>query len=106
MDESGIVLAALAGAGENATFTPVQVQKLLFLIDREIPRLVGGPHFRFQPYDFGPFDSTVYEVLEALGRQGLVYQGRARYQLWTLSPEGYRQGGRLLHAHPSAATFI
>jgi hypothetical protein len=106
MDQSGIVLAALAGAGENAAFTPVQVQKLLFLIDREIPRLVDGPHFNFQPYDFGPFDRGVYDTLEALARQGLVYQSRARYQRWGLSPEGYRQGVGLLHAYPAAATYI
>jgi hypothetical protein len=47
-----------------------KVQKLLFLIDREIPRLVGGPHFNFQSYDFGPFDRDVYDTLEALAAQG------------------------------------
>jgi hypothetical protein len=41
MNRSDAVLAAMAAAGENATFTPVQIQKLMFLIDREIPRLVG-----------------------------------------------------------------
>jgi hypothetical protein len=35
MNRSEIVLAGLAAAGENATFTPVQVQKLFFLLDRE-----------------------------------------------------------------------
>jgi hypothetical protein len=59
MDRSSLVLAALAAAGGNAAFTPVQVQKLLFLIDREAGRLVGGPHFDFLPYDYGPFDRAV-----------------------------------------------
>jgi uncharacterized protein len=69
--------------------------------------LVGGPHFDFQPYDFGPFDRDVYDTLETLAAQGLVYQRRARYQLWTLSPEGYRRGAELLRAYPSAAaTYI
>jgi len=106
MDRNGIVLTALASAGQNATFTPVQVQKLLFLIDREIPRLVGGPHFNFQPYDFGPFDSAVYDVLDRLTMQGLVSQGQARYRLYALSPVGYQHGVGLLNGHPSAAPYI
>jgi hypothetical protein len=106
MDRSGIVLAALAAGGENATFTPVQVQKLLFLIDRRAARLVGGPYFDFKPYDFGPFDRTVYQVLEMLAMQGLVYQTRARYRLYSLSPEGYRRGVELLHAYPEAKNYV
>jgi uncharacterized protein len=107
MDRSDVVLAALAAGGENATFSPVQVQKLLFLVDRQIPQLVGGPHFRFQPYDFGPFDRTVYDVLETLAEMGLVYQTVARYRNYTLSPDGYRRGGELLRTcPPSAETYI
>ena len=36
------------------------VQKLLFLLDREAAEIVGGPHFRFVPYNYGPFDKGVY----------------------------------------------
>jgi len=71
MDRRAMVLAALAPA-KGGLFTPVQVQKLFFLIDRTVPTLVGGPHFNFQPYDYGPFDSDVYNVLEALQRDGMV----------------------------------
>jgi hypothetical protein len=67
-----LVLAALAAGGENATYRPVQVQKLVFLIDREASRLVDGPHFGFQPYDYGPFDRAVYIELDSLHTQGLV----------------------------------
>ena len=45
MERPNLVLAALAAGGENASYWPVQVQKLLFLIDREASALVGGPHF-------------------------------------------------------------
>jgi hypothetical protein len=106
MNRSGLVLAALAARGENATFTPVQAQKLLFLIDREIPGLVGGPHFAFRPYDFGPFDRAVYDVLDMLADQGLVRQSVARYRLYTLSPEGYREGSQLLFSNPDSAPYI
>lgn len=66
MYRQDLVLAALAAAGENAAFAPVQVQKFFFLIDREGAHLFGGPHFHFTPYDYGPFDSAVYEALDLL----------------------------------------
>jgi hypothetical protein len=93
MERHNIVLAALAAGGENATYWPVQVQKLLFLIDREASALVGGPHFEFEPYDYGPFDRAVYVALDALAAQGLVnVQNTGRYRVYSLSPEGFRQG--------------
>jgi uncharacterized protein len=93
MNRRDVVLAALAAAGENATFTPVQVQKLLFLIDREASQSVGGPHFRFVPYDYGPFDRTVYDELDMLRSIGLVnVNEQAPYRIFVLSQEGYARG--------------
>lgn len=65
------VLAALSPA-KGAGFTPVQVQKLLFLLDREAAQPLGGPHFDFAPYHYGPFDHAVYQQLEELSVEGLV----------------------------------
>lgn len=65
MQRSQLVLAALSVAN-GALHTPVQVQKLFFLIDREISELVDGPHFNFQAYNYGPFDQEVYRELENL----------------------------------------
>ncbi len=71
MNPKDIILAGLS-PGDGASYTPVQVQKMFFLIDRNIPELVDGPIFNFQPYNYGPFDKTVYEVLEQLSIEGLV----------------------------------
>ena len=93
MDRTNLMLAALAAGGENASFTPVQVQKLFFLIDREIAPLVGGPHFAFKPYDYGPFDRAVYGALDVLRLGELVNtHDTGRYRVYQLSPEGYRRG--------------
>ena len=46
MTRSEILLAGLAAGGENATYTPVQVQKLFFLLDREASVALGGPFFK------------------------------------------------------------
>jgi hypothetical protein len=74
-------------------YTPVQVQKLFFLIDREAAHLVGGPHFDFRPYHYGPFDKEVYRALDSLALQGLAISAARSYGL---TPTGQRQGAALL----------
>jgi hypothetical protein len=108
MNKHEIVLAALAAGGENATFSPVQVQKLLFLIDREAAKFVNGPHFDFRPYDYGPFDSNVYDTLAALEAGGLVRSTPLnRYRVYALSLEGYRSGAQLLATlGPNARAYL
>ncbi len=49
-----ILAAAFAAAGPGAAFDPIRVQKLLFLIDREVTERIGGPFFHFRPYHYGP----------------------------------------------------
>ena len=66
-----IVLAALA-AVPQAEFAPVQVQKMFFLLDENISSSIGGKLFAFEPYDYGPFDKTVYQELDTLREYGLV----------------------------------
>ena len=60
LSRENLVLAAFASAG-GRRHTPVQAQKLLFLLDREVPSL--GTPFKFIPYHYGPFDPEVYDVL-------------------------------------------
>ncbi|MDD5523530.1 MAG: hypothetical protein PHI84_22155 [Kiritimatiellae bacterium] len=95
MNEKSIVLAAMAPA-KSALHTPVQVQKLLFLIDKEIPDLVEGPHFSFRPYDYGPFDSNVYDVLEQLQKQGLANIIIHKWRNYQLTENGQEEGTKIL----------
>lgn len=88
------VLAVLA-ASNGAAHTPVQVQKLFFLLDKKIPGLVGGPYFNFRPDDYGPFDSAVYSTLEHLSRDGAVaieYVQDLRRKLYRTTPAGQDKG--------------
>lgn len=87
------VLAALALQGPDATLTPVQVQKLFFILDKEIPALTGGPYFNFKPYDYGPFDPEVYREIELLQFGSLaVIQSRGKSRTYMLSTDGIREG--------------
>jgi hypothetical protein len=97
MDRREIVLAALAAGGENASYSPVQVQKLFFLLDREAAPLINGPHFNFQPYDYGPFDRAIYDQLDLLQFTGEVEVRRAgNYRVYALTPQGFEVGASLL----------
>ena len=99
-----IILAAMAGGGPGASFFPVQLQKLLFLIDREIPDLVNGPHFRFIPYHYGPFAEGIYIEINALIRTGEVgVENADRYPQCSLTDAGRRAGAQALSGLPEAA---
>lgn len=104
MNRDELVLAALAADGQGSTFTPVQVQKLFFLIDREAAHLVDGPHFHFRPYDYGPFDKTVYSEIDALASAGkAVVHNTGRYRMYALTNEGHADGQVALTKLPKAA---
>ena len=104
MERNQVVLAALAAGGPGACFYPIQVQKLFFLIDREIPDWVGGPHFRFKSYHYGPFDRAVYEVLDSLAMEGQVGIDRAgQYRRYALAEPGVEGGTRFLAGLPKSA---
>ena len=54
-------LLAIMGAADGRPFSPVQLQKAVFLIDRNMPNVFdANSRFAFAPYDYGPFDREVY----------------------------------------------
>ncbi len=66
-----LVMVAMSPAG-TGPFTPVQIQKLVFLIEDRLGKPLGGQNFHFQPYDYGPFDKAVYYALESLSEASYV----------------------------------
>lgn len=108
ISRTDFVLATLALLKEGSTFSPVQVQKLFFLLDREIPDKISGPRFAFSPYDYGPFDADVYRELEALSRDECVeiLQGNS-HRLYRLSDTGRTRGRETATLlDPSAREYI
>jgi hypothetical protein len=101
MDRDELVLAAMA-PGRGHRYTPVQVQKLLFLIERQVSRdVLEGPHFNFQPYHYGPFDAAVYSELEELASRGLVSTDQSSApRTFGLTPEGEALGNAALARLP------
>lgn len=101
-------MATLAAGGRGVTFPPAQVQKLFFLIDREIPDAVNGPHFHFVPYDYGPFDKALYDTLDELEADGKVAViNSGKYRRYGLTESGWACGEqRLENLRPEAKKFI
>lgn len=104
MDKQSLLLAALS-AGGTYQHTPVQVQKLVFLIERNVAGDLGGPAFEFRAYDYGPFDSSIYDVLRGIETQGLAVssattRGWKKYQL---TEAGLAEGSRVLSQMPKRA---
>ena len=65
MDKANLLLAALA-SGNVETYTPEDVQSLLFLVSRQFPETIDPPPFNFTLWGHGPFDPRVNELLEEL----------------------------------------
>jgi uncharacterized protein len=100
MNRRDLVLAILAAA-EGRPYMPVQIQKAVFIICDHLPGLIDdGPGFNFQPYDYGPFDSDVYDELQRLARSGEVVIAPAASGNWSTyaaSDAGVERGGDLLY---------
>lgn len=68
LSKEDIVLLALQ---DGEAYSPVQVQKLLFLIEKKAS-LTKKPLFHFSAYHYGPFDKEIYDILDKLSSERLV----------------------------------
>jgi len=103
MNRTQLMLAILAAA-EGQAYTPVQIQKSVFLVSRNLPNIVTeGPSFVFAPYDYGPFDRNVYSEAEILELQGLatVNAASARWRTYAATPAGVESGRAVLDSLPA-----
>lgn len=94
MTKEDIILACMA-TSDGASFRPVQIQKSMFLIDQEASAQIGGPLFDFKPYDYGPFDVSVYNNLTILSEKGLVQiegDPASKQRRYSLTAKGQQVG--------------
>lgn len=52
--------------------SPVRLQKSLFLLGKELPKVVGSNYYRFVPYNYGPFCIDIYQDLDTLISDGYI----------------------------------
>ena len=70
MKRTDLLLKIITAANGEA-LTPVQLQKVAFLIGMEYGSLVPG-YYEFKKYDYGPFCVDVYRDAEQLEREGKI----------------------------------
>jgi hypothetical protein len=67
-----VVLLILAAA-DGAEYSPVQIQKATFLVATNLPQIFDRDStFSFVPYDYGPFDRSVYLEIQFLSAESLA----------------------------------
>ena len=85
------LLLVLDAAGPQG-LTPVQLQKALFLLGKKLPANVIGENFyKFQPYNYGPFDRTVYSDAERIAAKNEVLierRERESFNRYVISRDG------------------
>ena len=95
-EQIALVLLSLA---DGQPFTPVQIQKALFLASNKVPNAFrDDSRYDFQPYDYGPFDWQVYSDAENLKHEGLAQidqQPGSRWRTYAASQAGLTAGRRL-----------
>ena len=94
MHRDKYILAVLS-ASDNAIYSPVQLQKLFFLLDKTLGEEIGAPFFDFIPYHYGPFDKNVYRQIGVLETMNFIYtdyEGFNNLKKYKLTKEGQEIG--------------
>jgi uncharacterized protein YwgA len=89
-DKNSVLLIALAAAPDHS-LTPVQVQKIAFLVGKEAKKLAPKPFYKFVPYDYGPFSPAIYDDLGEYTQEGFVaveHQPGSKVRRYRLTQEG------------------
>ena len=66
------VLLKIITAAEGDPITPVQLQKIAFLVGEECAEFMPKSYYKFKPYDYGPFSAKIYQDAELLEERGLI----------------------------------
>ncbi|MGI9071930.1 MAG: hypothetical protein ACR2JB_11620 [Bryobacteraceae bacterium] len=105
MTRADWIILALSCA-KSRTLSPVQLQKSLFLLGKELPEEVGSDYYRFVAHNYGPFDRAIYSdasVLSAGGFVAILPAPGRRYSTYSLTPMGVNYSEALTQAAPSRA---
>ena len=93
MNRRNFILATLSSKPEHR-YSPVQLQKLFFLIDNMLLDELGKTYFNFQPYHYGPFDPEIYGELEDLSAADYIEINKSRhngFKVYNLTKEGVKK---------------
>lgn len=94
------LLSAIASA-DRGGLSPIQIQKIMFLMRMEARKHVSSNFYKFEPYNYGPFNSTIYRDVEDLVARGLVRQESAgNYSKVIITDSGAAEAKRVKASLP------
>jgi hypothetical protein len=95
VDRQDIMLLIADGADGSYPLDPIRLMKGCFIVDQIGPAEWKGL-FAFEPYDYGPFDSSVYRARDALvGKDLLLRYPAGRYSQYAISEAGRERAAML-----------
>lgn len=86
------------------SLSPIQLQKSLFLISKEIPETIADDFYYFVPDDYGPFDSAIYTDAYELQEEGLAIIDNPLARGWrrySITDEGSKKANEIAINLPS-----
>lgn len=93
----------------KGVYGKTKLQKLAFLVQREMAGGLFDDTFDFQPYYYGPFAPEIYEVVESLEGEDLISVRERRTEKdgdvvlahdYELTPEGEEEAAEFLDSLP------
>lgn len=99
-DDLLLLMTKGAEAG-SYPFDAIRAMKSAFLVSQN-GRQEWRALFDFRPYDYGPFDQSVYTARDGLVARGLIAVNPGRYPSYSLTDEGQARAAHLEQVIPSA----
>ncbi len=94
------LLLKIITAANGEPVTPLQLQKIAFLVGMQFQDELPPNYYQFQPYDYGPFCVAVYRDAEFLEREGLITIRRNPRGGWKEYFASYAAAAKDLHVIP------
>ncbi|MEO0049613.1 MAG: hypothetical protein ABIK42_00515 [candidate division WOR-3 bacterium] len=79
--------------------SPVQLQKILFLLGKKLGDKLGNDYYQFIPYHYGPFCADIYNDIADLSNEGYVAVTRTppfERATYFITPKGVKRAQQLL----------
>jgi len=88
LDRQDVILLLAAGADGPYDLDPIRLMKGCFVVS-QVGRADWREIWDFEPYSYGPFDTSVYRARDALLARGLLHSDRSgRYSAYKLTDMG------------------
>jgi len=102
-----LLLTVASAKGDSVS--PVQLQKALFLLGKEVGvGRLGKPFYKFMAYDYGPFCASIYSDAEELDESGLleIHHG-GRFKKYSATERGLEEAEEIREsADKDAVEFL